>query len=82
MCISGSCKVRVIDERGATTEFLLDSSERGLYLPEMVWKEMYDFSADCVLMALSSERYDATEYIRDFDEFVREVEKAQLAGDT
>lgn len=78
--ISGKCKVRVIDECAAETEYILDRPEFGLYLPEMVWKEMYEFSPDCVLMVLSSERYDAAEYIRDFDEFVQEVKKTQLIG--
>ena len=41
--------------------------------PPMVWKDMYDFSPDSILLVLSSEHYDAEEYIRDHDEFVREV---------
>lgn len=75
--ISGSCKVRVIDEYGAGTEYVLDEPNRGLYLPEMIWKEMYGFSPDCVLLVLSSEPYDAEEYIRDFDEYAKEAKEAQ-----
>ena len=43
----------------------------GLYLPAMVWKEMYDFSPDSVLLVLASECYDPDEYIRDYDNFVK-----------
>ena len=47
----------------------------GLYLPTMVWKDMYDFSADSVLLVLASEHYDGSEYIRDYDTFLQEVRK-------
>ena len=49
----------------------------GLYLPAMVWKEMYDFSKDSVLLVMASEHYDPEEYIRDYDEFIREMSKEQ-----
>jgi WxcM-like, C-terminal. len=39
----------------------------------MVWKEMYDFSEDAVLLVLASEPYDAAEYIKDYQEYTREV---------
>ena len=40
----------------------------------MVWKDMYDFTEDSVLLVLASEHYDNTEYIRDYDEFVKEIQ--------
>ena len=46
----------------------------GLYLGPMVWKEMYDFSPDSVLLVLASEHYIEGEYIRDYDAFIKEVE--------
>ncbi|MDO4566799.1 MAG: WxcM-like domain-containing protein, partial [Oscillospiraceae bacterium] len=51
----------------------LDRPHTGIYLPTMVWKDMYDFSPDSVLLVLSSEHYDPKEYIRDYDEFAREA---------
>ena len=45
----------------------------GLYLPTMIWKDMYDFSEDSVLLVLSNIHYDGTEYIRDYDEYLKEV---------
>ena len=51
----------------------LNEPNQAVYLPKMVWKEMYDFTEDSVLMVLTNEYYDATEYIRDFDDFVDEM---------
>ena len=46
----------------------------GLYIPPMLWKDMYDFSKDSVLLVLSNEHYDSTEYIRDYNEYKKELE--------
>lgn len=67
--VTGSCRVKVQDGLGGCRVYELDRPHVGLYLPPMVWKEMYDFSADSVLLCLSSEHYDAEEYIRDYHEF-------------
>lgn len=69
VCVSGSCSVMTIEPNGVTQNYRLDSPAVGLYLPAMVWKEMFDFSADAVLLALASEVYDASEYIRSIDEW-------------
>ena len=45
----------------------------GIYMGTMVWKDMYDFSEDSVLLVLASEHYDSEEYIRDYNAFLREV---------
>lgn len=67
--VTGSCKVKVIDTKERETVYNLDRPHIGLYLPSMVWKEMYEFSPDSVLLCLSSELYIAEEYIRDYEEF-------------
>ena len=72
--IHGSCKVR-IDTGKEKDEVLLDSPKTALYLNKMVWKEMFDFSDGAVLMVLSNEPYDEAEYIRDYDEYIKEVNK-------
>ena len=69
--VAGSSKVRVIDCSGNEMIISLNHPHTGVYLPAMVWKDMYDFSPDSVLLVLSSEHYDPNEYIRDFDEFRR-----------
>ena len=70
--VSGSSKVRV--DNGFEEEIIeLNRPRMGLYLPTMVWKDMYDFSADSVLLVLANTHYDGHEYIRDYDEFIKEV---------
>ncbi len=71
--VAGKSKVRVKDGEGNEAVFCLNRPHTGIYLPTMVWKDMYDFSADSVLLCLASEHYDNTEYIRDYDEFCREI---------
>lgn len=71
--VAGQSKVRVDDGRGNEAVFSISRPHTGLYLPKMIWKDMYDFSPDSVLLVLSNEAYDPDEYIRDYDDFVREV---------
>mgnify|MGYP001852280462 CR=1 FL=1 len=71
--VAGTSKVRVQDGKGNEAVFSLNRPHTGIYLPKMVWKDMYDFSSDSVLLCLSSEHYDPDEYIRDYDEFVKLV---------
>lgn len=71
--VAGTSKIRVRDGLGNEIIFCLNRPHTGIYLPSMVWKDMYDFSKDAVLLCVSSEHYDEKEYIRDYNEFVREV---------
>ena len=71
--VSGQSKVKVKDGKGNEAVFILNRPHTGIYLPRMVWKDMYDFSEDSILLCLASEHYDSEEYIRDYDEFVRIV---------
>lgn len=67
--VAGSSKVKVLDGEGNEIIYSLNRPKTGIYLPNMVWKEMYDFSPDSVLLCLASTHYDETEYIRDFEEY-------------
>ena len=70
--VSGSSKVRV--DNGFEEEVIeLNRPRMGLYLPTMVWKDMYDFSEDSDLLVLANTHYDGNEYIRDYDEYLKEV---------
>ena len=71
--VAGSCSVRTRDGRGDERVFALNKPNMGLYIPKMVWKDMYDFSPDSILLCIASEVYDPNEYIRDYDEFVTAV---------
>lgn len=72
--VSGTSKVTTDDGYEKTT-FDLDEPHIGVYIPNMVWKDMYDFSKDSVLLVLASEPYDCSEYIRGYDDFLEEVRK-------
>ena len=75
--VAGTSKVRIIDRSGNEMIINLTRPHTGVYLPAMVWKEMYDFSPDSVLLVLSSEHYDPEEYIRNYDEFQRICENGE-----
>lgn len=72
--VSGTSKVRV-DDGVSQKVYNLDRPHIGIYLPKLVWKDMYDFSEDSVLLCLASEHYDANEYIRDYEEYLRIIGK-------
>ena len=72
VCVTGSCRF-VLDDGSQQAEIILDSSTKGLLIEGLVWREMHDFTPDCVLMVLASEYYDETDYIRDYHAFVRET---------
>ena len=75
--VAGTSKVRVVDHRGNEMIVHLNRPHTGIYIPAMVWKDMYDFSPDSVLLVLSSEHYDPDEYIRNFDEYLRVCENGE-----
>lgn len=69
--VAGTSKVKVSDGSGNVAIYELNRPHTGIYLPKMIWKDMYDFSEDSVLLCLSSEHYDENEYIRNYDDFVK-----------
>ena len=73
--VAGSSKVKVRDGEGNEAIYCLERPHTGIYLPTMVWKDMYDFSEDSVLLCLASTHYDPDEYIRDYDEFVKVIQE-------
>ncbi|AEE26786.1 sugar 3,4-ketoisomerase [Francisella hispaniensis] len=73
ICVSGSCKV-LVDNGNNKKNILLDKPDKGLLISGLVWREMYDFSPDCVLMVLASDFYDESDYIRYYNDFLKEVD--------
>lgn len=69
VCVSGSCRV-LLDNGQENVNVWLDSPSKGLLVEGMIWREMHEFSADCVLLVLASEHYDEHDYIRDYDRFI------------
>ena len=76
--VAGKSKVRVKDGKGNEAVFCLNRPHTGLYIPPMIWKDMYDFSSDSVLLCLASEHYDAAEYIRSYDDYVKIVNEENV----
>jgi len=70
--VAGTSKVRITD---GEEEFIVELNRpmMGVYIPKMVWKDMYDFSEDSVLLVLASTHYDGSEYIRNYDDYIKEV---------
>ena len=70
--VAGHSKVRITD---GTEEFVvsLNKPMMGVYIPKMIWKDMYEFSSDSVLLVLASTHYDGSEYIRDYDVYLEEM---------
>ena len=72
ICIHGSCKIKL--DNGKEKKIIpLEKPYEGLYVSNVMWREMFDFSEDAVLMVLASELYDEADYIRDYDEFLAYV---------
>lgn len=70
--VAGKSKVK-IDDGNRQKVVELNRPMMGIYIPQMVWKDMYDFSEDSVLLCLASTHYDGTEYIRNYEEYVSEM---------
>ena len=70
LCVTGSCKV-LLDDGVARETVTLDSPTKGLLVESLLWREMSQFSPDCVLLVIASEHYDESDYIRDYDKFRR-----------
>ena len=71
-CIHGSCKV-LLDNGTEKETVVLDKPNEGIYISNNMWREMFDFSDDAVLMVLASEYYEESDYIRDYDTFLSYV---------
>ena len=72
VCVHGSCKITL--DNGIEKKMVsLERPYEGLYVPENMWREMYDFSKDSVLMVLASDYYDEDDYIRDYNQFLEYV---------
>lgn len=72
ICVHGSCRV-LLDDGTSKETVTLDKPYEGLYIKHDIWREMFDFSEDAVLMVLASEVYDESDYIRNYDDFIQRV---------
>ena len=72
VCVHGSCKIK-LDNGREKKVVPLEKPYEGLYVANDMWREMFDFSPDAVLLVFASELYDESDYIRDYDEFLKFV---------
>ena len=77
--VAGKSKVRITDGK---EEYIVELNKpmMGVYLPKMIWKAMYDFSPDSVLLVLASTHYDGREYIRNHDDYLK-IMKGEKYGE-
>jgi len=75
ICIYGSCSI-LLDDGDKKETIRLNTPNVGLYIGAMLWREMFDFSKECVLMVLASEHYKEEDYIRNYTRFLEELECA------
>lgn len=69
ICVKGCCSF-ILDNGEVKEELLLNSPQQGLYIGHNLWREMHNFSEDCVLLVLASDYYDEDDYIRNYDDFL------------
>lgn len=69
VCVTGSCRF-VLDNGKEREEIVLDNSMTGLIIEDLIWREMHDFTPDCVLLVLANRQYDEFDYIRDYQQFL------------
>ncbi len=72
VCLSGSCRI-LANDGFDKEEYLLDQPDKGLYIGSNIWREMYNFSDNCILMVIASELYNPNDYIRDYEQFLHLV---------
>jgi len=69
IAVRGSCRF-ILDNGHERIELLLDNPGQGLLLDSLIWREMHEFSEDCVLMVLADQVYDETDYIRSYSDYI------------
>jgi acetyltransferase-like isoleucine patch superfamily enzyme len=77
ICLKGSCRF-ILDNGSTKEEVILDNPTQGLVIEGLIWREMHDFSEDCVLLVLASEHFTEQDYIRNYDEFLYVVNQPYI----
>ncbi len=72
VCVKGACSV-VVDDGAKRAEYALNKPYKALYIPPMIWGIQYKYSKDAVLLVFASHEYDGTDYIRDYEQWLREI---------
>jgi acetyltransferase-like isoleucine patch superfamily enzyme/dTDP-4-dehydrorhamnose 3,5-epimerase-like enzyme len=75
VCVVGTCNV-MVDDGTSRSEVMLDTPTRALYIPPMVWSAEYSYSAEAILIVAASHKYDDADYIRDYEQWRKEIDLA------
>lgn len=76
ICLHGSCRV-LLDNGQKRCEVTLDCPDMGVFMPEMIWGTQYRYSSDAVLLVFASRPYEADDYLREYNDFLSEVERCK-----
>jgi len=74
VCVRGTCKF-LLDNGSEKKEVSLSNPRQGVLIDPMVWHEMFDFSPDAVLLVLADQHYDESDYIRNYDQFMKAAQE-------
>jgi dTDP-4-dehydrorhamnose 3,5-epimerase-like enzyme len=74
ICINGSCNI-ILDDGKEKIDIKLKNRNEGIYLKKTIWREMSNFSEDCILLVLANEFYDEKDYLKNYEEFINFIEK-------
>ncbi len=72
VCVKGSCRF-ILDDGIRREEVVLNSPQKSISIGPMIWREMHDFSEDCIVLVLASAHYDESDYIRDYVQFIQAI---------
>ncbi|MCW2483329.1 FdtA/QdtA family cupin domain-containing protein, partial [Candidatus Symbiopectobacterium sp. NZEC135] len=70
----------LLDDGCEKVDILLDNPAQGLLIESFIWREMYEFTEDCVLMVLADQIYDESDYIRNYEVFLENIGSAKNTG--
>lgn len=73
IALHGSCKIKIYDGK-STIDYILDKPDNVLIFPPGYWRDLVAFADDCVLLVLASDYYNESDYIRDYDEYIKYVQ--------
>jgi oxalate decarboxylase/phosphoglucose isomerase-like protein (cupin superfamily) len=74
VALSGSFDI-VLHDGTEEVKVSLNRSYYGIYVPKMTWRRLENFSTNSLALVLSSHSFNECEYIRDFDQFLREKKR-------
>jgi hypothetical protein len=75
-CVNGSCKL-FLDDGTNNQYFYLTDPNQGIYVGPKVWLQLFEFSYDCIILVFNSDYFKESDYIRDYDEFIKFLEGAE-----